>query len=129
MNGDGSGQTAVVTTDAWDDYPRWAPDGQPLSLSTTAITQDVANSEIFIRLTDGSLVQRISSTAEDQWADWSPDGRIIYTEGFKGTSNWDIYVVNADGSNRTVWLGGATCDVQATWSPDGSLDRLRPHPQ
>jgi serine/threonine protein kinase len=119
MNGDGSGQTAVVTTDAWDEYARWAPDGQRLSLSTTAITQGVPNSEIFIRRADGSLVQRTSSTAEDQWADWSPDGRITYTEGFKGTSNWDIYVVNADGSNRTVWLGGETCDVQPIWSPDG----------
>ena len=117
MNGDGSGQTAVVTTDAWDEYPRWAPDGQRLSLSTMAITEGVPNSEIFIW--DGRLVQRTSSTAEDQWADWSPDGRIIYTEGFKGTSNWDIYVVNADGSSRTVWLGGETCDVQGTWSPDG----------
>jgi serine/threonine protein kinase len=119
MNGDGGNQTPWVFTGAWDEYVRWAPDGQRLSLSTTATTQGVPNSEIFVRLTDGTLVQVTSSTAEDQFADWSPDGRLIYTEGFKDDSNWDIYIVNADGSNRTLWMGGPTCDVQPTWSPDG----------
>ena len=119
MNSDGSGQTAVVTTDAWDDYARWAPDGQRLALATTAITQDVANSEIFIRRADGSLVQWTNSTAEDQWPDWSPDGRIVYCEGYKWTSDWDIYVMNADGSGRTLWADGETCDLQPAWSPDG----------
>jgi serine/threonine protein kinase len=119
INRDGSNLRALVQTGAWDEYARWAPDGQRLSLSTTATTQGISNSEIFIRLTDSTLVQRTSSTAEDQFADWSPDGRLVYTEGFKGDSNWDIYMVNADGSNRSLWLGGATCDVQPTWSPDG----------
>jgi serine/threonine protein kinase len=119
MNADGSGQIPIVTTGAWDEYGRWAPDGQRLSFSSTATTQGVPNSEVFVRLADGTLVQRTSSTAEDQWTDWSPDGRLIYTEGFKGDSNWDIYIVNADGSNRTLWLGGGTCDVQPAWSPDG----------
>jgi serine/threonine protein kinase len=119
MNADGSGQAALVTTNAWDDYPRWAPDGQRLALATTARTQGVDNSEIFVRLANGQLRQRTSSTAEDQWPDWSPDGRIVYTEGFKGDSGWDIYIVDGDGSNRTLWLGGPTCDLKPAWSPDG----------
>jgi TolB protein len=64
-------------------------------------------------------VRLTNSTAEDQWADWSPDGRLAYTEGFKGDGDWDIYVVNGDGSGRTTWLGEPTCDIQPTWSPDG----------
>jgi serine/threonine protein kinase/Tol biopolymer transport system component len=119
MKANGSGQTAVVTTAAWDDYARWAPDGARLALATTARTQGVDNSEIFVRRAGGDLVQRTSSTAEDQWPDWSPDGRIVYTEGFKGDSGWDIYVMDGDGGNRSVWLGGPTCDVQPTWSPNG----------
>jgi TolB protein len=65
------------------------------------------------------LVQVTFTSVEDQWPDWSPSGRIIFSEGTKFTPNWDLYTVNADGSNRTLWLGGAACDVQATWSPDG----------
>jgi Tol biopolymer transport system component/predicted Ser/Thr protein kinase len=119
MNGDGSGQTAWVKTGSWDEYARWAPDGQRLSFSSTANTEGVPNSEIFVRQADGSLVQLTSSTAEDQWADWSPDGRIVYTEGYKDDSNWDIFIMNGDGSGRMVWLGEGTCDVQPTWSPNG----------
>jgi Tol biopolymer transport system component len=119
MNADGGGQMAVVATNAWDDYARWAPDGKRLAFSTTAQTQGIANSEIHIRQADGRIVQRTTSTAEDQWPDWSPDGRIVFTEGVKGSSSWDIHVMNANGSNRAVWLGGPACDVKPTWSPDG----------
>ncbi len=116
---DGSGQELWVGTGAWDEYARWAPDGQRLSFSSTAKTDGVENSEIFVRQPDGSLVRVTNSRAEDQWADWSPDGRLAYTEGFKADSDWDIYVVNADGSGRAAWLDEPTCDVQPTWSPDG----------
>jgi Tol biopolymer transport system component len=27
--------------------------------------------------------------------------------------------VDGDGGNRTLWLGGPTCDVKPAWSPDG----------
>ncbi|NIV28658.1 MAG: hypothetical protein GWN58_03805, partial [Anaerolineae bacterium] len=120
MRADGSAQTSLVATGAWDDYPRWAPDGQRLSLSTTAETQGVPNSEIFVRRPNGSLQQVTHSTAEDQWADWSPGGRIVFAEGFKDGSDWDIYIINGDGSGRTSWLNDASCDVQPTWSPDGN---------
>jgi Tol biopolymer transport system component len=119
MESDGSGQTAWVTTPAWDDYPRWAPDGQRLSFSTTALTQGVPNSEIFVRQGNGNHSRITHSPPENQWADWSPDGRIIFTEGFKDDRNWDLFVVNAGGGNRALWLGGPTCDVQPAWSPDG----------
>ena len=120
MRADGSAQTSWVATGAWDDYPSWAPDGERLSLSTTANTEGVPNSEIFVRRPNGSLQQVTYSTAEDQWADWSPDGRIVFTEGYKDGSDWDIYTVRADGSNRAAWLDDAECDVQPTWSPDGN---------
>ena len=120
MNDGGGGASPVVTTGAWDDYARWAPDGQRIALSTTADSGGVPNSEIFVRLADGSLKRRTDTPTEDQWPDWSPDGRIIYTEGKKGTTGWDIYVMNGDGSDRRVWLGGPGCDVQPTWSPDGN---------
>ncbi|MGD2206889.1 MAG: hypothetical protein PVH17_08930, partial [Anaerolineae bacterium] len=119
MNADGSGQVPLVTTEAWDDYARWAPGGSRLAFSTTALTQGAPNSEIHIRRPNGQLVRRTTTVAEDQWPDWSPDGRIIYAEGFKGTSGWDIYITSADGSGRTVWLGGPACDVQPVWLTDG----------
>jgi Tol biopolymer transport system component len=119
MNANGSAETPWVSTGGWDEYARWAPDGQRLSLSTTATTQGVPNSEIFVRQLSGNLQQITNSTAEDQWADWSPDGRLVYTEGFKDETDWDIFVVSGDGGAPVSWLDEATCDVQPTWSPDG----------
>jgi Tol biopolymer transport system component len=119
MNADGSGQVAWVATGAWDDYPRWAPDGQRLTLSTTDETDGVANSEIYMRQANGTLVRLTMSKAENQWADWSPSGRIIFTEGFKDSSNWSIYTTDDAGRTPVTWLAGNTCDVQPTWSPDG----------
>jgi Tol biopolymer transport system component len=118
-NADGSAQTAWVSTGGWDEYARWAPDGQRLSLSTTATTQGVPNSEIFVRQPSGDLQRITDSTAEDQWADWSPDGRLVYTEGFKDATDWDIFVVSGNGGTPEPWLDESTCDVQPTWSPDG----------
>ena len=119
MGASGNGPAPLVATGAWDDYARWAPGGRKLGFSTTAVTQAVPNSEIHVRQANGNLVQLTHSTAEDQWPDWSPDGRIIYSEGWKGTGNWDILIMNGDGGGRSVWLGGPACDVQATWSLDG----------
>jgi len=119
IDSDGNNAANWVATGSWDEYARWAPDGQRLSLSTTAVTAGIENSEIFIRETNGTLRRLTTSQAEDQWADWAPDNRLAYTEGFKGDSNWDIYTIRADGSNRNLWLGGPACDVQPTWSPDG----------
>jgi Tol biopolymer transport system component len=119
MDGSGGRARLLVATAAWDDYPRWSPDGRRLALATTARTQGIDNSEIHVLEANGNLVRITQTVAEDQWPDWSPDGRVIYTEGFKGTSNWDIYTSNADGTNRQLWLGGPTSDVQPAWSPDG----------
>ncbi|MBN1659569.1 MAG: protein kinase [Anaerolineae bacterium] len=120
MGAGGGNQTAWVTTSAWDDYPRWAPDGQRLSFSSTARTEGVDNSEIFVRQANGALLQITHTTSEDQWADWAPDGRIAYTEGTKDSGDWDIYVSSGEGSGRTAWLDTPQGDVQPTWSPDGA---------
>ncbi|MBN1659568.1 MAG: protein kinase [Anaerolineae bacterium] len=119
MNADGSDQGAWVTTSAWDEYPRWAPDGERVSFSSTARTNGIDNSEIFVRQADGTKLQITHTTMEDQWADWAPDGRLAYTEGTQDESDWDIYISNGDGSARTVWIGGPEGDIQPAWSPDG----------
>jgi TolB protein len=119
MTAGGSDATAKVATAAWDEYARWAPDGRRLAFASTAESQGVPNSEIFI-WSPGEGAERLTdSPAEDQWPDWSPEDRIIYSEGWKGTANWDIWLVDSDGGNRVVWLGGSEVDVQPTWSRDG----------
>ncbi|HSJ55816.1 MAG TPA: protein kinase [Anaerolineae bacterium] len=119
MTAGGGEQAPLITTGAWDEYARWAPDGQRLSFSSTANTEGRDNSEVFVRHPDGNVEQITFSPAENQWADWSPDGHVVYAEGFQDQQNWNIYIANADGSGRMAWLDGPEGDVQPTWSPDG----------
>lgn len=108
-----------VSTDAWDEYPSWSPDGQRLAFASTAQTEGVPNSEIFVRQANGDLQRLTFTQAENQWPDWSPDGRIVYNQGFKGTSAWGIWIISASGGEPQAWLAGPSPDIHPTWSPDG----------
>ena len=54
----------------------------------------------------------------DYWPVWSPDGkRIAFTSNRDG--NYEIYVMNADGSGPKNLTNHKGWDNFATWSPDG----------
>ncbi|MCS6887960.1 MAG: hypothetical protein NZQ09_07085 [Chloroflexus sp.] len=58
-------------------------------------------------------------TANDRFARVSPDGRqIAFASDRDG--NWEIYVMNADGSNVRRLTNHAATDDSPTWSPDSS---------
>lgn len=55
---------------------------------------------------------------EYQELSWSPDGRrISFTSRRDG--NWDVYVMNADGSRPARLTDDPASDLYSTWSPDG----------
>ena len=49
---------------------------------------------------------------------WSPDGKSIAFVRGKG-GNWDVYVMNADGSHRRKLTKSPSEDAFPSWSPDG----------
>ena len=51
---------------------------------------------------------------------WSPDGnRLAISTSDASGQNFDIAVVNANGSGRTRITTGAAWDEEPAWSPDG----------
>lgn len=53
---------------------------------------------------------------------WSPDGSQIAFARFTGLNNdlHDLYVMNADGTDERLLLGGSSDDIWPSWSPDGA---------
>ncbi|MBN1427163.1 MAG: serine/threonine-protein kinase [Anaerolineae bacterium] len=114
-----------ITTDSAADYsPAWSPDGRQLAL----VSSRDGDAEIWVAdvgcvvLPGGcndNLTQLTFNTATDIDPAWSPNGQqIAYASNKNG--RFDIYVMNADGSNARPLTTGSSDDFSPAWSPDGS---------
>jgi Tol biopolymer transport system component len=57
--------------------------------------------------------------SDDRFADWSPDGmRIAFSSRRDG--NWEIYVMNAGGTDLRRLTDNTVEDLFPDWSPDGT---------
>ena len=84
----------------------------------TGLIALVRANQIYTSTTSGTAVRKITSSAKNYRPHWSPDGkRIAYVHESPG-GHTDIWVMNANGSNklRVTRLGDTT---EPTWSPDG----------
>ncbi len=65
-------------------------------------------------------VRKLSDgTTNDRFARVSPDGRLIAFASDRD-GNWEIYVMNSDGSNARRLTNHPAVDEAPTWSPDGT---------
>jgi Tol biopolymer transport system component len=66
------------------------------------------------------VVTQLTDDAEfDGRARWSPDGsKIVFESNRDG--DWEIFTMNADGTNVTQLTQNTTADWYADWSPDGN---------
>jgi len=76
---------------------------------------------IWITSTDGKEVPHVvpNGGADDgvQGVAWAPDGRVVFTSTASG--NADIWIMNADGSNRVQLTTAREDDIHPTVTPDG----------
>ena len=69
---------------------------------------------------DGDFGEPLPNSDASLAPDWSPDGRIVYNQGIKGSSAWGIWIISASGGEPQAWLAGPSPDIHPTWSPDGA---------
>ena len=111
VDADGSGRSRLTTTGS-ESEPAWSPDGSKIAFRGIRDGFSV----IYTVNIDGTGLTLLTDTAMLQNFDpaWSPDGqKIAFTRGY---GDYDIHVMNADGSGVTRVAGGGS---EPTWSPDG----------
>ena len=92
------------------DTPDWSNDGQRIVAR--------ANALVIMDRTGGN-VRQLTSNASDSSPDCSPVGsKIAFTRDTGG--NWDIWVINADGSGETRLTTEDSVDGLPAWNPEGS---------
>ena len=73
--------------------------------------------EIYM-LTKDSVTKLTDNDWDDEFPKWSPDGtKIAYSANPKG--NYDIFIMNADGSNITPVTTSPKAEIEHAWFPNG----------
>ena len=119
MNPDGSGMTNVTNTgDRGESEPAWSPDGSKIAF----MADTTSGVSLFSMNADGSGVAQLTNGPFDAQPAWSPDGtKIAYGQSPNYPfGDFDIAVINADGSGKVVIAGDTTHDYLPDWSPDGA---------
>jgi len=108
-----------------EDDADWSPDGHRIVYTRHPVTDDPLNSsaaEIYVMLVDGSAEPlRLTTNGEEERApSWSPDGHRIVYMCRHGGRDFEICVMNADGSGAVQLTDNAVGDLSPDWSPDGT---------
>jgi hypothetical protein len=113
MNADGTGRHDLAGFNG--KYPSWGPGG-------LIAFRRVYNQEgLYVVSGDGGAPRLLANVGKDTAAAWSPDGgRVAFMADKNSTGDWEVYVVNADGSGlKNLTNSPTTMDVTPTWLSDG----------
>jgi dipeptidyl aminopeptidase/acylaminoacyl peptidase len=117
MNPDGENWKQLTRDEAQDLQPRWSPDRSKIAFVSMR-DNDLMN--IYTMSVDGGNLRRLTTenSAHHEYPAWSPDGRYIaYVSDTTG--NYEIYIMDADGSNPRRLTETEDYEYAPVWSPDG----------
>lgn len=101
----GGGVERLTFVGTQNDNPAWSPKGDKIAFQSLSGGWD-----IFVMNTDGSMIQRLTSTGANESPTWAPNGRFIAF-----SSGGQVTLMREDGSNVTPV--GPKGSVQPAWGP------------
>lgn len=84
------------------EYPSWSPDSKSIAFHWPENKVYV----LYIVLADGSGLKKITTVeqGDSEMPVWSADGKQIYFQTNRRQGNWEIWVMNADGSGQKPFI-------------------------
>ena len=124
FNPDEMGLTLLAHDDASSADLYQSPEGRRVSFtSDTAFINYMAIQSGWSGMTPlahrQGVTQLTDNYADDSPAGWTPDGRIGFISDRDG--DYEIYLMNSDGSGVTQLTHNETNEITPSWSPDGRL--------
>ncbi|MCX6021130.1 MAG: hypothetical protein NTZ05_05270 [Chloroflexi bacterium] len=123
VNVDGTGLKRLTTDSATDSDPSWSPKGDKIAF----FTDRDGPGEIYTINPDGTgLTNLTNHGAHDFAPHWSPDGTQLAFLSYvipppsQPTPEWDVYIIQADGTRRTNVSQSPGNDSDPAWSPDST---------
>jgi hypothetical protein len=102
----------------------WSPNGRIAYTNFSTNPFDGWNRIATILATVPNSPTILTDTDLDSAPDWSPDGTKIVFDSFRD-GNYEIYVMDSDGSNETRITTTAEQETSPVWSPDGKKIAFR----
>ena len=123
------GHMTHLTKNKWLDFnPAVSPDGSKLAFvsdrdgNREIYTVDLVWMDGYTQWEGRSLTNITHSPQHDWTPKFSPTSeKIVYTTYFPENDNYDVFVMNADGSNKTNITNSPGYDKYPQFSPDGSF--------
>jgi TolB protein len=128
LNSDGNDLRRLTDTPTWEVFPAWSPDGTQIAYRHSAARD--WNGDIWVMDASGDNRQQLTrEPSNDENPIWSPDGSHIVFQSdryadpsTKGsdTYNFELVVMDADGSNVRRLTNHPAGDYWPTWGPVAS---------
>ena len=115
-NADGTGLSQLTKQEnGHSDYGSWSPDG-----SWILFESDRSGTWETYRISiDGSHTEQVT-TGRSSAPRYSPDGATIAFHDVRNGSDFDLFLIDADGRNERVLFQGPGDQRLPEWSPDGT---------
>jgi Tol biopolymer transport system component len=118
IDGSNRSQLTGASTAGGESFdPEFSPDGGRIVFHSDRGVGGTL--QIWVMDADGSNPVQLTTSGNNAWASWSPDGnQIAFVSNRDG--NFEIYVMDDDGANQTRLTNNSAAEFDPAFSPDGT---------